>query len=114
MDLIAVWQKGRDEFYDAPSIVRWADGTTATEKDYLDHIGDTYFWVEKGIFGREMHLCPDVVAIVRYDPYGGVWEAKGYGVETTGISVSYPMASDDQIAAALNVGHMTYRVRIVR
>jgi len=114
MDLIAVWEKNKDEYYEAPDFVRWANGSKATLEDYRKHIGDTHFWVEKGIYGREMHVWPDVIAIVTYDPYGGVWVAKGDGVETTGIAITDPMASDDRIIAALNVGRMTYRVRIIR
>jgi len=114
MDLIAVWGKNKDEYYDGPDFVRWANGNAATLENYRNHIGDTHFWVEKGIHGREMHMCPDVIAIVTYDPYGGVWVAKGHGVETTGIGITDPLAPDDQIVAALNTGRMTYRVRIIR
>lgn len=114
MDLIAVWKRTEDEFYGAPDFVRWANGSVATAADYEKHIDDTKYWVEKGIYGRELHLCPDVVAIVSYEAYGGVWVAKGYGVEATGIAITDPMATDDQIIAALNVGYMTYRVRIIR
>jgi len=114
MDLIAVWEKGTDEYYDAPSIVRWADGRTATEKDYLDHIADTHFWVDRGVLGREKHMLPDVVAQVTFDPFGGVWAAKGEGVEPRGLNLSDPGATDDQIYFALNTGNWTYRMVVHR
>jgi len=114
MDLIAVWKSNKDEYYDAPDFIRWANGGKATLADYMKHIGDSHFWVEKGIFGREMHLCPDVVAIVTHDPYGGVWAVKGDGVESMGLDLHDPNASDDRIYAALNTGKWTYRMIVHR
>jgi hypothetical protein len=114
MDLIASWNKPEDEYYEAPDAVKWANGSQATLADYERHIDDTKCWIEDGIKGRVLLLCPDVVAVVSYDPYGGVWAVTGDGVEPRGLDLCDPNASDSQINCALNSGVWTYRMIIHR
>lgn len=114
MKLIAFWSEGQDTYYDAPAMIRWGDGSTATSETYREHMYDSHFWVEKGHFGHEKHMFPDVVAHVTFDLFGGVWAAKGHGVELMGLNLTDPDASDDQIYSALNTGHMTYRMVVHR
>jgi len=114
MKLIAGWTRQQDELYEAPAIVRWGDGTPATLTVYEDHGLDSHRWVYKGPEGCEKHIFPDVIAHVTFDVYGGCWAAKGNGVETMGLNITDPNASDDQIYAALNTGEMNYRMIVHR
>jgi hypothetical protein len=111
--LIASWKRSEDEYYEAPYVVRWANGSQATLADYERHIDATKCWMEDAK-GRALLLCPDVAAIFIYDSYGGVRAVTGDGVELRVLDLSDPNASTDQISSVLNAGDWTYRMIVRR
>jgi hypothetical protein len=111
--LVAKWRIDEDPMADQPSSVKWSDGAPAEYEDYLENVSGTHSWLpdEDGI---ELLMFPDVVADVSFDAVARTWIIRGVGPRTFALDVTDPVASDDQIVAALHLRRIVYKARIHR
>lgn len=114
MNLIAYWTLPHDEYHDAPSFVRWADGTPATMADYDRHRLDTRKLIDRGSEGQELYIWPGVVAEVYWCPWGRTWGVRGQGVEATGLNLTNEYATDGEILAQISQLEISYRYTVTR
>jgi hypothetical protein len=114
MNLTAHWTGHQDPTIDKPYRLLWQDGRSATLTDYEDHRDDTYLIVHRDDGCTEVHYFPDLVVEVIYDQADQRWIAKGPDIETFGLDVSDPNATDDQIYQELFSFPVVYRHRIYR
>jgi hypothetical protein len=113
MNLIARWTKHQDAS-DEPHSVLWQDGRSATPTEYEDHRDDTYLIVHRDDGCTEVHYFPDLVVEVIYDQVARQWAAKGRYVESFGLGITDPHATDSQIIAEICTFPVIYRHRICR
>jgi hypothetical protein len=111
--LIAKWKPEQDGSVALPHAVYWSDGSPASAADYLLHLTDTHTFIvnEDSV---ALHIFPDIVADVHYDPAYRHWVVEGAGVRTTALELSGENASDESILAELATLPTVYRARIHR
>ena len=114
MKLIAVWKPGRSPVLHDPCSVRWEDGSDATLDDLNRNIECTRYFHFKRNGVTVLHIIPDIVADLHWDPWGGHWSLTGTGIEPVGLWISDPAATDSQLKSALMYLPITFKVIVHR
>jgi hypothetical protein len=114
LKLIAKWKPELEPAHDEPSLVVWEDGTPATLSDYRTHELDTHFSNRNDDGEMELHMFPDIVAQITYEPNVQDWVMRGRDVHTTALELNDPNATDGQILTEVFTFPMVYRYRIIR
>jgi hypothetical protein len=112
--LIAKWTAAQDPSDDLPAKVYWADGSSATNNDYVTNSIGTHTLMLGEDGGMECHMFPDIVANLRFDTFADSWIASGPGIEPFALSLPDRNATDSQIIGELFLFPVVYKARIFR
>lgn len=112
--LLAIWPKGRCPMLEDPWRIVWGDRTPATLNDYHTHQHDTTIQRRTPQGATILYLYPDVIADLRWDPWGGRWSLTGAGIRPVALWVDDPRASEDLLQFAIRGLPIEYRVIIHR
>ena len=112
MILIAVWLKNQDPA-EPPSHFYWADGSAATEEDYVRHIDHTYTLIGDPDGSVQKLIFPELWGEAFYDTRERVWTVRTRG-ETLQMDLEDPFANDHDIVAAMSSFPIVYSLKIIR
>ncbi|HUN85972.1 MAG TPA: hypothetical protein VMU48_16455 [Terracidiphilus sp.] len=111
--LIARWRYGQTP-YGIPDRVFWDDGSPATLEEYWAHELDTQECIRGAKGGVEVHIYPEIIADLSFDPVIGSWVLGGPGVSPAVLDEPDPEISDEMLLAALCRLPTFYRTRVHR
>jgi hypothetical protein len=107
MRLLVFWGAEEEADFQTPKEVKWEDGSPATLEDYYRNqlATQSAHPTEKGVVTV---LCPDVVAMTRFDVTRGHW-VLSTGRGSMDLEISDPNASDADLDAHLAMYPVIYR-----
>jgi hypothetical protein len=112
MILIAVWLVGRDPA-ESPSLIYWADGTIATEEDYVRHLDDTYTFVSNPDGSLQKLVFPELSGEAFYDSIERVWKIRPHG-KILQTDLRNPLAHDHDIVVEMSTFPIVYNLTVSR
>src|SRR5258705_11001228 len=102
MILIATWLKNQDSATESPSLIYWADGSVATDEDYIQHLDRTRTVIKNPDGSVQQLFLSDLSGATFYDTVERVWKVRPQG-ETFRLFVEDPFADDRDIMADMSM-----------
>ncbi len=107
MKLIVQWGPAETADFQVPVEVRWEDGSPATIEDYrkLHLCTQSVHSAETGLVTV---ICPDIVAVTKYDSAKGHW-VLSVGDQFMDLDETDPNASDESLDRELSTHPMIFQ-----